>query len=177
MNNSSPESLSFPQAIATTESLIDQINSNQLSELEVQQQISSILSSKNGGRGFFVAYLTSDIPWADNPSVGVLNGLKSTQEMSCELLVKNLAMSSAMIVAHSLNNDSENVAGSQKVYRRTCNLIQQLNLQLVNKKLQELQNTIKNGSGEYQKFIERWDYSSEQKKAIQNSISQLLNLF
>lgn len=172
--NNSPESLSFPQAIAATQSLMDQINSNQLSELEVQQQISSILSSKNGGRGFFVAYLTSDMAWTDNPSEGVLNGLKSTQEISCELLVKNLAMSSAMIVIHSLNNDSENVAGSEKVYQRTCNLIQQLNLQLVNKKLQKLQNTIKNGSGEYQEFIERWCYNSKQKKAIQDAISKLL---
>lgn len=173
-NSLSPESMSFPQAIAATQSLMNQIQSNQLSEVEVQQRVSSILSSKNGGRGFFVAYLTSDMPLADNPSTGVLNGLKSATEISSELLVKNLAMSSAMIVAHSLNHDSENVAGSQRVCQRTCNLIQQLNLQLIEKKLQEIQNTIKNGSGKYQKFIERWDYSTEQKKAIQDTISNLI---
>ncbi|MEN9519516.1 MAG: hypothetical protein RLZZ381_2104 [Cyanobacteriota bacterium] len=174
MPNSSPESMSFSQAIAVTQSLMDQMNSNKLSDFEVQQKVLSILSSKNGGRGFFVAYLTSDMPLADSPSTGVLNGLKSAAEMSSELLVKNLAMSSAMIVAHSQNNDSENVAGSQRVCQRTCNLIQQLNLQLIEKKLQEIQNTIKNGSGKYQKFIERWGYSTEQKKAIQDTIANLI---
>ncbi|MEY2832708.1 MAG: hypothetical protein RLZZ574_1966 [Cyanobacteriota bacterium] len=173
-NSLSPESMSFPQAIAATQSLMNQIQSNKLSEVEVQQRVSSILSSKNGGRGFFVAYLTSDMSLADNPSTGVLNGLKSATEISSELLVKNLAMSSAMVITHRHNNDSESVAGSQKVCRRTCNLIQQLNLQLIKKKLREIQNTIENGTGEYQEFIERWDYSPKQKKAIQDSISQLL---
>jgi hypothetical protein len=167
-----PESISFPQAIAATQSLMNQINSNELSEVEVQERVSSILSSKNGGRGFFVAYLTSDMRLAENPSLGVLNGLKSATEMSSELLVKNLAMSSAMIVAHGHNNDSENILGAQRVCRRTCNLIKQLNLQLIKKKLQEIQNTIENGSGQYQEFIERWDYNIEQKQAIQNTISK-----
>ena len=172
-NSLSPESMSFPQAIAGTQSLMNQINSNKLSEVEIQQKVSLILSSKNGGRGFFVTYLTSDLTLADNPSIGVLSGLKSAMEISSELLVKNLAMSSAMIVAHDLNNDSESVAGSQRVCQRTCNLIQQLDLQLIEKKLQEMQNTIENGSGKYQEFIERWDYSSEQKRAIQDTIFNL----
>jgi hypothetical protein len=174
MSNSSPESMSFPQAIAVTQSLMDQMNSNKLSDLEVQHKVSSILSSKNGGRGFFVAYLTSDMSLADNPSRGVLDGLKSATEMSSELLVKNLAMSTAMIITHRHNNDSENVAGSQRVCRRTCNLIQQLNLQLIKQKLREIQNTIENGTGKYQDFIERWGYSTEQKNAIQDAISKLL---
>jgi hypothetical protein len=174
MPNSSPESMSFSQAIAATQSLMDRINSNKLSDLEVQHKVLSIISSKNGGRGFFVAYLTSDMSLADNPSRGVLDGLKSAKEISSELLVKNLAMSSAMIITHLHNNDSENVAGAQKVCRRTCNLIQKLNLQLIKQKLREIQNTIENGTGEYQEFIERWDYSTEQKKAIQNTIFKLL---
>jgi hypothetical protein len=173
-NSSFPESISFSEAIAATQSLMNQINSHKLREVEVQQRVSSMLSSKNGGRGFFVAYLTSNMSLADNPCRGVLNGLKSAAEMSSELLVKNLAMSSAMVITHRHNNDSENVAGSEKVCRRTSNLIQQLNLQLIQKKLREMQNTIKNGSGKYQDFIERWDYSSEQKKAIQDAISKLL---
>jgi hypothetical protein len=171
--NHSPESLSFPQAIATTQALMNQINANELSEPEVQQRVLSILSSKNGGRGFFVAYLTSEMSLADNPSLGVLAGLKSAEEISSELLVKNLAMSSAMVVIHSQNNDLESVVGSQKVCQRTCNLIQQLNLQLVEKELQGLQNTLKDGRGEYQDFLEHWNYNTEQKKAIQETVSSL----
>ena len=59
--------------------------------------------------------------------------------MSSELLVKNLAMSSAMVIAHRHNHDAENVAGSQRVCQRTGNLIQQLDLQLIDEKLQKLQ--------------------------------------
>jgi len=172
--NNYPESLSFPQAIATTQALMDQINANQLSEAEIQQRVLSILNSKNGGRGFFVAYLTSEMSLADHPSLGVLAGLKSTEEVSSELLVKNLAMSSAMAVVHSQNNDLESVAGSQKVCRRTCNLIQQLNLKLIKKELQELQNTLKNGRGEYQELLEHWNYNTEQKKAIEETISKYI---
>jgi hypothetical protein len=143
MNNSSSESLSFPQAISTTQVLMNQIIANELSQAEIHQRVSSILNSKNGGRGFFVAYLTSDLSLPDNPSPGMLDGLRSAKEMSSELLVKNLAMSSAMITAHRHNHDLQNVAGSQKVCIRTGNLIKQLNLQLIKEKLQELQNTIK----------------------------------
>jgi hypothetical protein len=172
-NFSFPESISFPQAIATTQALMNQINANELSEAEIQHRVSSILNSKNGGRGFFVAYLTSDLTLPDSPSQGILDGLRSAAEMSSELLVKNLAMSSAMIIAHRHNYDSDNVAGSQRVCRRTGNLIQQLNLQLIDKKLQELQSTIKNNSGEYQEFLKSQNYDVEQKKAIHETISSL----
>jgi hypothetical protein len=174
MNNSSfSEPLSFPQAIATTQALMNQINANELSEAEIQQKVSLLLSSKNGGRGFFVAYLTSDLTLPDNPSPGMLDGLRSAKEMSSELLVKNLAMSSAMITIHRHNHDLQNIAGSQKVCQRTGNLIQQLNLQLIAEKLQKLQNTIKNGGGEYQEFLESQNYDTEQKKAIYETISNL----
>lgn len=172
-NSSLPESISFPQAIAKTQSLMEQIDRNQLDETEIKQQVSSLLSNKNGGRGFFVAYLTNEMTLADNPSSGIIDGLKSAQDILSELLVKNLAMSSAMIVAHNRNNDSENIIGSQRVCRRTCNLIQQLNLRSIEEELQRLQDTLKNGEGEYQDFLQRWNYDLEQRKAIQNNIQNL----
>jgi hypothetical protein len=171
--DNSPESLSFPQAIAITQALMNQINGNELSEAEIQQRVLSILSSKNGGRGFFVAYLTSEMSLADHPSLGMLAGLKSAEGISSELLVKNLAMSSAMVVIHNQNNDLESVAGSQRVCQRTCNLVQQLDLESVEKELQELKNTLKNGRGEYQEFLEHWNYNTHQKKAIQETIFSL----
>lgn len=172
-NSPISESISFPKAIAITQLLMEQIADNKLSEAEIQQQVSSLLSSKNGGRGFFVAYLTSEMTLADNPSSGIIEGLKLTQDVSDELLVKNLAMSSAMIVAHNRNSDSESVVGSQRVCRRTSNLIQQLDLQSIQEKLQSLQNTLLTGEGEYQDFLQRWGYDDEQKKAIQKAIENL----
>lgn len=172
-NSSVPESISFPKAISMTQSLMEQISDNKLSETEIRQQISSLLSSKNGGRGFFVAYLTSEMTLPDNPSSGIINALKSMQDVSSELIVKNLAMSSAMIVTHERNDDAQSFIGSQKVRRRTCNLIQQLDLQSIQEKLQRLKNTLENGKGEYQDFLQRWGYDDEQKKAIQNAIESL----
>ena len=173
-NSSQTKPLSFSQAISTTQSLMVKITANQLSETEIEQAISSIVSTKNGGRGFFVSYLTSEMSLADNPSVGVIQGLKSSIEVVSELLIKNLAMSSAMTITHHRNNDRENIAGSQRVCQRTANLIQQVNLKSIKEELQKLQTTIATGKGEYKDFLERWDYDTEQEQAIQRAISNTL---
>jgi hypothetical protein len=168
------ESISFSGAIALSQSLMQQITANELSEIEIEQQVSSILKTKNGGRGFFISYLTSDLSLADNPSKGIIQGLKSSVEIVSELLVKNLAMSSAMVIIHSRNHDLDSAEGSQKVYQRTKNLIQLLNWQINKKQLQKLRHTISTGNGEYQSFLERWNYDTESKKAIEEAIVSTL---
>ena len=174
INEPQTKSLSFPQAIALTQSLMEQIEAGKLSEDEIERQVASILKDKNGGRGFFVSYLTSDMPLADKPSTGIINGLKSSTELVSELLIKNLAMSSAMIITHNRNNDIDNVEGSQKVHRRTKNLLEQLNCQENKEQLLKLQHTIKTGNGEYQSFLKRWNYDAEQQLAIEEAIVNLL---
>ena len=94
-------------------------------------EITSIIKDKKGGRGFFVSYLTSEFAPADHPSQGVINALKATLNIVGELLVKNLAMSTAMVVAHKRNQDYENAAASQRVSRRTTNLIEQIQSDLL----------------------------------------------
>ena len=173
-DKSQAKSLSFPQAIAATQHLMEQIEANKLNENEIERQVASILKNKDGGRGFFVSYLTSDMSLADNPSIGTINGLKSSIELVSELLVKNLAMSSAMIVTHGRNNDLDNAEGSQKVYRRTKNLIRQLDCEENTEQLLKLQRTIHTGNGEYQSFLERWNYDAEQKEAIEQAIVSIL---
>ncbi|WP_319420517.1 hypothetical protein [Pleurocapsa sp. FMAR1] len=162
--------LSFPQAIATTQALMDKMNAAQLSEAEIEQELTSMIETKNGGRGFFVAYLTSELNLADNPSPGVINALKSSPQTANELLVKNLAMSSAMVVAHDRQHDLENAKGSQKVQERTCKLIQLLKSKSIENELQKLQMTIEAGQGDYQEFLQRWGYDSEQQQAIKKAI-------
>ena len=166
--------LSFPQSIQATQSLMNRIEAEELDELTIEKEITNIVNTKNGGRGFFVAYLTSEMSLADNPSSGVIDGLKASMEVVSELLVKNLAMSSAMVVAHNRNQDVDNVKNSQKVTQRTCNLIQKMNLDTINSELQKLQATISTGQGDYQDFLERWDYDLEQKQAIEQAISDTL---
>lgn len=167
-------SLSFSQAIQATQSLMEKINIQELDEVKIENEVSSIVSTKNGGRGFFVAYLTSDFSLPDKPSVGIIQGLKSSSEIVSRLLVKNLAMSSAMTITHSRNNDITNVRGSQKVYRRTSNMIQQINLDSVKRELKKLETAIATGNGDYNYFLERWGYDVEQKAAIQRAIADTL---
>lgn len=171
MNN---QSLTFPQAIQATRSLINKIDQKKITETEIEQKVSAIVNTKNGARGFFVAYLTSDMPLADSPSIGVINGLKAHIQLVSELLVKNLAMSSAMTISHSRNNDLSNARGSHKVCQRTGNLIQNIDLNITKQELKKLQATILENKEDYKDFMERWDYDLEQQQAIVKTISGIL---
>lgn len=168
------KSLSFSQAIQATQSLMDKINLQKLDEADIEKEVSSIVSTKNGGRGFFVAYLTSNLSLPDKPSPGIIQGLKSSEKIVSDLLVKNLAMSSAMTVTHTRNNDVDNIQGSQRVYRRTSNIIQQININSVKEKLKKLEVTINNGNGDYNDFLERWGYDVQQQEAIKRAIADTL---
>ena len=168
------KSLSFARAIQATQSLIEKINAGQLNEDDIEQEVSAIVENVDGGRGFFVVYLTSKLSLPDRPSLGIIKGLRSSTEIISELLVKNLAMSSAMIVAHSRNKDFESIKGSQRVCKRTVHLIQEIRLDSISQKLEQLKATIINGKGEYSGFLERWEYDVEQKKAIQEAIASVL---
>jgi hypothetical protein len=174
MNQSSQsmaKSFPFSEAIAYTENLLEQMVKNQLSEAEIEKAIADIVKSQAGARGFFVAYLTGEMSLADRPTEGVIKGLQSSPEIVSDLLVKNVAMSAAMKLTHLRNQDRIAAAESERVNRRTIDLIQQLNMAEIKQKVQELQSTIIREEGSYQEFITRWGYDREQQAAIQQAIS------
>lgn len=168
------DSLSFPKAIAATQYLMEQINLNKLDETTIEQQVYSIVNSKAGARGFFVAYLTNEIPLADSPSDGVINGLKLANDLVTELLVKNLAMSSAMSITHIRNHDIDSLQGSQKVRQRTSNLIKRLKLHSLTEELQKLESTIVTGVGDYKDFLTQWNYDPQQQQEMIKAITDTL---
>ncbi|MGK7956457.1 MAG: hypothetical protein AB4063_14595 [Crocosphaera sp.] len=174
MNWHIPTNLSFEDALQLTETFIEAMVKKQLKDYEIEEIITTLVNSENGARGFFVIYLTSDISLADHPSEGVINALKTSPKIVSELLVKNLAMSSAMAVTHRRNNDEENAQSSEQVSRRTHNLIKQINLDLIKEKLDELKQTIINNDGSYQTFLEKWRYDEEQKQIIKGNIDTIL---
>jgi hypothetical protein len=155
----------FEQAIALTQSFLDQLD--RLSEPEIQQTITQLVSSENGARGFFVTYLSDDRPFADQPSEGVIKALKSSPVIVAELLVKNLAMSAAMAVAHRRNQDEAMAQGSDRVQRRTQGLIDRLKLAEVSQKALQLRQSAITGSGAYELFLDRWGYDAEQRQRIE----------
>jgi hypothetical protein len=161
---------SFEEAIAFTNSLLDRMEAGKLTEAEIEEAIASLVQSENGARGFFVTYLTDDRSLADNPSNAVIQALKSSPEIVSELLVKNVAMSAAMAVTHRRNGDEEMAQSSDRVRRRTFNLIGQVQLDSVFDRLEKLKESVTTGAGAYQSFLERWGYDREQKQVIENAL-------
>lgn len=164
MNLLASETISFSEAIAFTQTFLNNLET--MTESATEMAIASLVKTENGARGFFVTDLTNDLSLADHPSQEVINGLKSSPEIVAELLVKNIAMSTAMAITHRRNNDKEMAKNSQRVTNRCFNLIKELKLDIVEEKFKELQENISKGEGRYQEFLQRWSYDDEQKQAI-----------
>jgi hypothetical protein len=168
-----PNQLSFEDAIAETQALLEKMASKSISDSEIQITITNLVKTQNGARGFFVTYLTDERPFIDSPSKGIINALQSSPDIVGELLVKNLVMSSATALAHRRNQDETMAQGSEQVRDRTLYLIKAVKLPIVSEKLQEMEKSLTTGQGEYQTFLERWDYDAEQKKVMKSAILQV----
>jgi hypothetical protein len=164
------ESITFEGAIELTQSLLSLIEADQLSEADIEQAVRSLVKTQNGARGFFVTYLTDDLQEADRPSPGVVEALRSAPEIVAELLVKNLAMSAAMVVYHSRHQSEEMAAGSARVQKRSRNLIQILQMPACQTLASQMLESLQNGKGEYEEFFQRWGYDNEQKLAIGSAV-------
>jgi hypothetical protein len=158
------EAITFEQAIALTQDLLEKLPD--LPEPDIQSSITSLVSTENGARGFFVTYLTDDRPFADQPSPAVLQALQTSPGVVSELLVKNLAMSASMAIAHRRNGREDMAQGSDRVLRRSVNLVQGLQMPEVAEIAAQLQASATTGEGEYKAFLERWGYDAEQRQKI-----------
>jgi hypothetical protein len=165
-------SISFENAIQQTQDLLSQIEF--LDAKTITQKFTELVSTENGARGFFVTYLTSDLSHTEYPSLEVITALKTSPILVNELLVKNLAMSTAMVIYHRSQGDKENAQGSEKVQEKTGQLIKQLLSPALGEKLQQLATSLNTGQGEYQAFLERWGYDNYQRQAIAEIIQPFL---
>lgn len=163
-NNNEP--LTFESAIALSQSLLSQVDSGKLSDAEIGSQIAELVTTENGARGFFVTFLPSNSALADNPTDAVIQALRSSPEVVAELLVKNLAMSTAQELFHRRRQAEEMAQGSQQVQMRTANLIKLVDLDEVKVRSQQVIDTATTGEGKYKAFLERWNYDAEQKQLI-----------
>jgi hypothetical protein len=167
-----PTAVTFEQAIDLTQSLLTQMQQAPLSEADLEAVISALVCSENGARGFFVTYLSDERSLADHPSDAVIRALQSSPEIVAELLVKNLAMSSAMAIAHRRNQNEAMAEGSDRVQARTADLIERVQLPQVTQKAQQLQESAATGSGEYRAFLDRWGYDAEQRQVIRQMMER-----
>ena len=156
----------FEEAIAFTQSLLEGMESESLTQTDIQEAIASLVQFPNGARGFFVTYLTANSNLPDNPSPAVINALATSPEIVSDLLVKNLAMSSAMVITHLRQDNPTMAQSSRRVTSRTKQLIQLLNLDSLADLLTQLELSVKTKNGKYQDFLKRWGYDPEQLEAI-----------
>jgi len=173
MAQQTPDQISFEDAIAETQALLEKMASKSIPDSEIQITITNLVQTQTGARGFFVTYLTDERPFIDSPSKGIIKALQSSPNIVGELLVKNLVMSSASALAHRRNQDEAMAKGSEQVRDRTLYLIKAVKLPIVNEKLQEMEKSLTTGQGEYQDFLERWGYDSEQKKVMKSVILEV----
>jgi predicted regulator of Ras-like GTPase activity (Roadblock/LC7/MglB family) len=168
-----PAQIKFDEAISLTQAFLSQLKNNELTASQIQDFVTDLVQTSNGARGFFVVYLTAQDPICDQPRSEIIAALQSNLEITADLLVKNIAMSTAQQVYHHRRNDPEMVASSATVTARTTKIIQQLNLPQMQDLCRELVNTINTGTGSYSEFLTQWGYDQEQKNSIAQAVTQL----
>lgn len=169
-----PDSISFEGAIELTQSLLSEVEQGHISEPELESIITAIVQTENGARGFFVSYLTDDRDFIDQNLDLVARALLQSEDSVSDLLTKNLAMSTAMILTHTRNQNPDMAASSARVQRRTDYLIRQMRSSKVDQRLSELKTSIES-DGEYQSFLNRWKYDEEQRSAILKATQSALS--
>ena len=169
-----PANIKFDAAIDLTQLFLTQLKKNELSSAQILDFVSALIQTANGARGFFVTYLTAQDPICDEPQSEIVTAIATHPEIAADLLVKNIAMSTAQQLYHQRCDDSEMMASSATVAARTTKMIQALNLPQIQAMLRELTNTIQTGTGSYTEFLTRWGYDQEQKQSINQIVSQLI---
>ena len=160
--------MTFEEAIAYTEALLSR---KDLDESQLESEISALVQTSNGARGFFVCFLTGEWKLADAPSTHIIRALQSAPNAIAELLVKNLAMSTAMAISHRRVDNEEQAQGSDLVARRTAILIEKVDLTEVYEIATQMCNSAISNDGNYVSFLEKWGYDDEQKQAIANVLA------
>jgi hypothetical protein len=168
-----PDGVSFQEAIALTQSLLAHLEQDKVTEAELEQTISALVNSENGARGFFVTYLSDQYLLADALNSAMLRALQTAPDVISPLLVKNLVMSTAMAITHRRNHNESLAEGSDQVRSRTSYLIQALPLPKLQEQAQKMATSLETNSGDYQPFLQRWGYDTEQRQAMWQAIQQL----
>ena len=169
-----PPRLSFEQAIQFTRFLLDRVEQGELKGPGLQAAVSGLLSTRDGARGFFVAYLTDPRTLADAPSPEIVDALHNAPGTIAELLAKNLVMSATQAVVHRQKGDPENAEGSDRVRERTARLIARLGMPEVWQELDSLLQTLTTGEGSYRAFLERWRYSTAQRAHMREVVESVM---
>ena len=165
MNEQKP---TFKEAMQASIHWCKSWENNEISDEVISDRIGELIKTMEGARGFFVVSLSIDCALMDRFPDALIFQLRSSGEIVVDLTVKNLAMSSAMIITHRNNKDKQEVQ-SERIKIRCIELLKLLDSNQVKKRLDVLLEATK-GNGADLKFLNRWKYNDEQINAISKSI-------
>ena len=165
MNEKKP---TFKEAMQATMLWCKSWEDDEISDEVISDRIGELIKTVEGARGFFVVSLSMDCHLMDRLPDALIFQLRSSGEIVVDLTVKNLAMSSAMIITHRNNRDPQEIQ-SERIKNRCIELLKLLDSSKVKKRLDVLLDATK-GDGTDLEFLEKWGYNEEQIMAISESI-------
>ena len=168
MNEKKP---TFKEAMQASMLWCKSWENDEISDEVISDRIGELIKTVEGARGFFVVSLSIDCPLMDRFPDALIFQLRSSGEIVVDLTVKNLAMSSAMIITHRKNKDPQEIQ-SKRIKIRCIELLKLLDSTQVKKRLDVLHEATK-GNGKDLKFLNKWGYNDEQIKAISESIYEV----
>ncbi len=83
-------------------------------------------------------------------------------------------MSTAMVVAHRRQGNSEMAQQSEQVRSRSLELIEALRLPSLTEALTQLRDSAASSDGSFEAFLTRWGYDDEQRQHIEKSADEAL---
>ena len=168
MNEQKP---TFKEAMQASMIWCKSWENDEISDEVISDRIGELIKTVEGARGFFAVSLSLDCPLMDRFPDPLIFQLRSAGEVVVDLTVKNLAMSSAMVITHRENKDPQEMQ-SERIKIRCIELLKLLDSTQVKKRLDLLLEATK-GNGTDLKFLNKWGYNDEQINAISKSIYEV----
>ena len=168
MNEKKP---TFKEAMQASMLWCKSWENDEISDEVISDRIGELIKTVDGARGFFVVSLSIDCPLMDRFPDALIFQLRSSGEIVVDLTVKNLAMSSAMIITHRNNKDPQEIQ-SERIKIRCIELLKLLDSNQVKKRLDILLEATK-GKGTDLKFLNKWGYNDQQINAISESVYEV----
>ncbi len=146
----------------------------ELSDEVLADRVAQLIETNDGARGFLVISLASDCPLMDRLPEPVIFKLWEGKELIVDLIVRNLAMSTAMSLHHNRTKNFSQENGSKRISARCLDLLTFLDPNFVKSRIEEMLKGIE-GNGNDAIFLEKWNYDKEQKEAIKSRIMSIAN--
>ncbi len=167
MNTKTP---TFEQAIHASITICKAWESGEVSDEVLSDQVGELIKTPDGARGFFVIGLASDFTLLDRLPDTLVLRLRAAGEKIVDLTVKNLAMSTAMVIHHERQSEENQKSKSERIKERCIELLRLLETNAVKNRIEKLlKGTI--GESEDELFLDKWSYDKEQREAIASSAS------